>query len=144
MRKEYRPTGRGAQPRASLTAGQAPAYVKGLCKRTWRNWQTHQIQVASHDIEDSRDTEKTSPIGEPTRPDKAPVSDLVGQSWGNPERLTELETAIANVTRLLGKTDDAGVAAELVAERRAMRLEVEGLRREAAGVIDLATERRKR
>jgi hypothetical protein len=46
---------------------------------------------------------------------------------GNPaDPITELEAAIANVTRLLGKVDDEKTVRELVAERRALREELEG------------------
>lgn len=65
----------------------------------------------------------------------ARVDHAVGQSRGNQDRLAELEAAIANVTRLLGKTDDPETAGELVAERRAMRAEVEALRCGAAGNV---------
>jgi hypothetical protein len=49
------------------------------------------------------------------------------QSSGNPTRLAELQAAIANLTRLLAKTEDPAVAAELVGERRAMRAEGDAL-----------------
>jgi Skp family chaperone for outer membrane proteins len=49
----------------------------------------------------------------------------------------KLEAAIANVTRLLAKADDPDVAAELVAERRSMRAELQALQREAAGVVPI-------
>jgi len=49
---------------------------------------------------------------------------------GNPDALRDLDEAIANLTRLLGKTDDPKVAGDLVAERAAMREELRA-RREA-------------
>jgi hypothetical protein len=45
------------------------------------------------------------------------------------QRASALEDAIANLTRLIASTDDAQAAAELVAERRAMRTELEAMRR---------------
>jgi hypothetical protein len=93
---------------------------------------------------DSWNIHSTSPIGDPGEPERAPLDRAAGQSRGNQERLAELEAAIANVTRLLAKTDDAETAGELVAERRAMRGEVEVLRREAAGnVRDIDAKRRR-
>jgi hypothetical protein len=47
----------------------------------------------------------------------------------NDERIAELDAAVANLTRLLAKVDDGETAAEIVAERKAMRAEVEDLRR---------------
>jgi hypothetical protein len=47
-------------------------------------------------------------------------------------------------TRLLAKTDDVETAGALVAERRAMRAELEWLRREAERVGDLSERRRGR
>jgi hypothetical protein len=72
-----------------------------------------------------------------------------GQSRGNPSsdssRVAELEAAIANVTRLLARTDDAETAGKLVVERRAMRGELETLRRAgASNVIAFDDARRKR
>ncbi len=43
-----------------------------------------------------------------------------------------LESAIANLTRLLARTDDPGTAAILVTGRTAMRRELEGAVRETA------------
>jgi hypothetical protein len=48
-------------------------------------------------------------------------------------RAAELEAAIANLTRLLAQTDDPETAAELVAERRQMRGELDERRRSGAG-----------
>jgi hypothetical protein len=87
------------------------------------------------DLGNSPGTEKTSPIGDPSRPEKASVDHAVGQSRGNEQRLAALEAAIANVTRLLAKTDDVGMAAELVAERRAMREELDERQRAMAGNV---------
>jgi len=42
--------------------------------------------------------------------------------------MADLEEAIANVTRLLGKTDDPSAAGALVAERSSMREELRTLR----------------
>jgi hypothetical protein len=42
-------------------------------------------------------------------------------------RAVELEAAIENLTRLLARTDDPEIAAELVAERRTMRGELQAL-----------------
>ena len=70
----------------------------------------------------------------------------MGQSRGNlGDRIAELDAAIANVTRMLAQVDDARVAGELVAERRAMRDDLEALRREASGnVRDLEAARARR
>jgi hypothetical protein len=46
-----------------------------------------------------------------------------------PARVTELEAAISRITRALGSADDDDVAG-LVAERKAMREELKGLRDE--------------
>ena len=89
--------------------------------------------IPSIEIGISRSNEKTSPIGDPRDPENTPVNHDAGQSRGNETRLTELEAAIANMTRLLAKTDDAKIASELVTERRTMRLELEALRRDATG-----------
>ena len=93
---------------------------------------------------DSRDIEKTSHPSDPRSHETTPVDHAVGQSRGNETRLGELEEAIANVTRLLGKTDDAETAGELVGERRAMRAELDALRREGVGnVVPITTGRRR-
>jgi hypothetical protein len=61
--------------------------------------------------------------------ESARVETDVGQSSGNrEERAAVLEAAIERVTRALGSAAD-GVIPELVAERRAMREELEELRR---------------
>jgi hypothetical protein len=78
---------------------------------------------------DSREAKETSPIVDPGQAEMTRDADRVGQSRGNHERIAELEAALANVTRLLTKVDDAQVASELVAERKAMREELEALRR---------------
>jgi hypothetical protein len=72
-----------------------------------------------------------------------------GQSGGNPSSdpsgVAELEAAIANVTRLLARTDDAETAGVLVVERRAMRGELETLQRDGArNVIAFDDARRRR
>jgi hypothetical protein len=54
----------------------------------------------------------------------------VGQSGGN--RGADLERAIANVTRMLGATDDPKAAADLVKERAAMRAELAQLAEDEA------------
>jgi regulator of replication initiation timing len=52
--------------------------------------------------------------------------------------MNDLERAIGKVTAALGVAEDVEVIADLVAERRAMRLELEELRRRAAdNVVDL-------
>jgi hypothetical protein len=53
----------------------------------------------------------------------------------------DLKQAIERLTRAIGSAGDDEIA-DLVAERRAMRLELEGNRRAAAAVVDL-NERRK-
>jgi hypothetical protein len=60
--------------------------------------------------------------------------------------ISELEAAIATLTRLLGTTDDAATAANLVTERKAMREELHELREAEAraGVVDLDVERHRR
>ncbi len=60
------------------------------------------------------------------------------------ERIAELDGAIARVTRLLSAEEDDDKAAALVDERRAMRVEREGLVRQAAGVPSLDAARAKR
>jgi hypothetical protein len=78
---------------------------------------------------ESPSVQEISPIGDPRPHEIAPEQPAEWQSSGNQKRLAELDAAIANVTRLLAETDDVGAAAELVGERRAMRLEHEMLRR---------------
>jgi hypothetical protein len=56
-----------------------------------------------------------------------PLDRVSGNQSGNDRRIADLESAITNVTRLLGKVDDTNTAAALVAERRAMRDELEAL-----------------
>jgi hypothetical protein len=68
--------------------------------------------------------------GETRSHESARVETDGGQSVGNREgRAAVLEAAIEGVTRALGTADD-GVIPELVAERRAMREELERLRRD--------------
>ena len=62
----------------------------------------------------------------------------LGQCRGNGERMSDLERAIGKVTAAIGQADDVEVIADLVAERRSMRSELEELRRLAAcNVVDL-------
>jgi hypothetical protein len=85
---------------------------------------------------------ETRPIDDTSSHDTAPVEPAKWQQSGDEssassslqvsslqQRAEELEAAVANVTRLVGKTDDAETAAALVAERRAMREELDALRR---------------
>ncbi len=51
------------------------------------------------------------------------------------DRGAQLEAAIANMTRLLARTDDEAVAVELVAERRSMRAELRTLRDPVPGIV---------
>jgi hypothetical protein len=90
---------------------------------------------------ESRSTEKTSTAADPGRPESTRLDPAPGQSRGNPDRGQELEAAIANVTRLLSKTDDPETAQELVAERKAMRSELEALQR-PANVTPIGARRR--
>jgi regulator of replication initiation timing len=63
----------------------------------------------------------------------------LGQCRGNGERMSDLERAIGKVTAAIGQAEDVEVIADLVAERRAMRVELEELRRRAAdNVVDLS------
>jgi hypothetical protein len=91
--------------------------------------------IAGAEAEDSREIEKTSAASDPRSPEVAPVEGPPGQSWGNAVRIAEIEAAIGNLTRLLGKTDDPEPAAALVAERRAMREELAALWREGGGNV---------
>ncbi len=63
---------------------------------------------------------------------RAPAPDV--QSMAN-ERTVSLELAIANLTRLLARTDDPDTAAALVTERAAMRRELESARQVSAGNV---------
>jgi hypothetical protein len=57
----------------------------------------------------------------------------------------EVLAAIASVTRALAATDDATLAGELVAERRALRAELQEVRASSSGgVVDLGRERTRR
>lgn len=56
------------------------------------------------------------------------------------DRGAELEAAIARITRALGTADDETIA-ELVAERKAMRAELESMRR-PANVVPISDARR--
>lgn len=98
--------------------------------------------IPKGDTEEKHPIEKTSAVEQPREPEMTPVAGAAGQSWGNPsvaERAAQLEAAIANVTRLMSRTDEPETAAELVGERRAMRAELDALQREAArNVVDIA------
>jgi hypothetical protein len=92
---------------------------------------------------ESPNTEKTSPIGDPRSTEIAPEQGGVWQRSGNPECMNELEGAIARVTRAIAAAGEDVDVAELVAERKAMRVELESLRRTGAGVVDIETARRR-
>jgi len=77
--------------------------------------------------------DKTSQIDDPRSPEITPEQMAEWQSSGNQTRLAELQAAISNLTRLLAKTEDPAVAAELVGERRAMRAEGHALWRRSRG-----------
>ena len=59
-------------------------------------------------------------------------------------KASDIEAAIANVTRLLARTDDATTAADLVTERASLREELRAMRGGEAGVIRLQDERARR
>jgi hypothetical protein len=61
-----------------------------------------------------------------------------------PLKAFDVEAAIANVTRLLARTDDATTAADLVNERASLRDELRTMRDGEAGVIRLQDERARR
>jgi hypothetical protein len=83
-------------------------------------------------------------IGDPRSGEIVKVGGAATQSRPN-DRPAELEAAIANLTRLLARTDDPQTAAELVVGRRAMRSELEDARRQAvANVLDFSGERTRR
>ena len=104
----------------------------------------HMISKPNEDMAISRDIEKTRPNVDPRGPEKPPIAPPVGQSRGNADRLSELDLAIANLTRLLGATDDPTVAAELIGERRAMRAELDAMRPEATRNVIAIEARRRR
>jgi len=61
-----------------------------------------------------------------------------------PLKTSDIEAAIANVTRLLARTDDAPTAADLVKERASLRDELRTMRDGEGGVIRLQDERARR
>ena len=70
-------------------------------------------------IEDTRDIEKTSPIGDPSQPETAPLDHAVGQSRGNEPTDAELERGILDAVKM-GLADVARtLAAQLEARQRA-------------------------
>jgi uncharacterized protein YeeX (DUF496 family) len=79
--------------------------------------------------------------------EKSPASDRTPKrhaSVTERDALTvdELEAAIARLTRAIVSAVDDVVAAELVAERRAMREELRALREREAGVVRIEERRR--
>jgi hypothetical protein len=75
---------------------------------------------------DSRDIEKTSPIGDPSGPEIGGVHPGVGQSWGNQQTPDRSEDEVElELARALGKAADAArfdVVAQLAKELEARRL----------------------
>ena len=67
-------------------------------------------------------------IDDPSAPEIKPAETADWLSIGSPDSQEALERAIANLTRLLGGIADAGTAAELARERRALLRELEELR----------------
>jgi hypothetical protein len=76
------------------------------------------------EVGDSPSIEKTSLVGDPRRPELGGSKMPLGSCRGNGEWAGDLERAIDRVTWATGKAEDVEVIAELVAERRAMRLEL--------------------
>ncbi len=105
-----------------------------LPARTWRNWQTHQIQVGQGHPSDSRDIEKRSPIVNPSRPEKGGSETTLGQCWGNPN---PVELALAKAIEGATAAGRFDVVAQLAAQLDARRLA-------AAGVARLEDKRAKR
>jgi len=67
----------------------------------------------------SRDIEKTSPIGDPDHPEKAPLEGVVGQYWGNEPTDSELERGILNAVNRGLDGVARTLAAQLDARQRA-------------------------
>jgi hypothetical protein len=74
-----------------------------------------------------------APASEPPRRSASPEPSLPRPAAAS--STSHLEAAIANLTRLLASTDDPAAAADLVAERRQLRSELEELRRVEAGNV---------
>jgi hypothetical protein len=97
------------------------------------------ISNPTGDQGNSRSIEETSSPEDPRRPEMGGSETTLGQCRGNGERMSDLERAIGKVTAAIGQAEDVEVIADLVAERRAMRVELEELRRRAAdNVVDLS------
>ena len=80
-------------------------------------------------------------VREPRSTEIDRVETPVAQSWPNAE--AALGAAIERLTRALAAASDDAIP-DLVAERRAMREELEARRRAASGAVDLDTERARR
>ena len=81
--------------------------------------------------------EQVEPLGQENGASFAPP-------FAPPLKASDIEAAIANVTRLLARTDDATTAADLVKERASLRDELRAMRDGEAGVIRLDDARARR
>jgi hypothetical protein len=63
--------------------------------------------------------EKTSPIADPTKPEKTPVEGVVGQSWGNQDAV---EASLAKAIEAAATAGRFDVVAQLARELEARRL----------------------